>query len=139
MFEKIEESLSVIPGVSYEISRPIQLRFNELMTGSKADIAVKLYGEDLDILYTKAKEAESIIEHIEGVGTVSVEQTIGMPQIVVDFKYDKMAQYGLQVKEVNQVIRTAFAGEKAGVIYEGEKRFDLVEKNDLYFVFAFLA
>jgi cobalt-zinc-cadmium resistance protein CzcA len=130
MFEKIEKSLSVIPGVGYEFSQPIQLRFNELMTGSKADIAIKLYGEDLDLLFSKAKEAESIITKIDGVGTVNVEQTIGMPQIIINFKYDKMAQYGLQVKEVNQVVRSAFAGESAGVIYEGEKRFDLVVRLD---------
>ena len=130
MFEKIEKSLSVIPGVGYEFSQPIQLRFNELMTGSKADIAIKLYGEDLDLLYSKAKEAENVITKIGGVGTVNVEQTIGMPQIIINFKYDKMAQYGLQVKEVNQVVRSAFAGEKAGVIYEGEKRFDLVVRLD---------
>ena len=130
MFEKIEKSLSVIPGVGYEFSQPIQLRFNELMTGSKADIAIKLYGQDLDLLYSKAKEAESVITKIGGVGTVNVEQTIGMPQIIVNYKYDKMAQYGLQVKEVNQVVRSAFAGESAGVIYEGEKRFDLVVRLD---------
>ena len=130
LFEKIEKSLSVIPGVGYEFSQPIQLRFNELMTGSKADIAIKLYGEDLDLLHNKAKEAESVITKIDGVGTVNVEQTIGMPQIIINFKYDKMAQYGLQVKEVNQVIRSAFAGESAGVIYEGERRFDLVVRLD---------
>jgi len=130
MFEKIEKSLSAIPGVGYEFSQPIQLRFNELMTGSKADIAIKLYGQDLDLLYSKAKEAESFITKIDGVGTVNVEQTIGMPQIVINFKYDKMAQYGLQVREVNQVVRSAFAGESAGVIYEGEKRFDLVVRLD---------
>jgi len=130
MFNKIEKSLSVIPGVGYEFTQPIQLRFNELMTGSKADIAIKLYGEDLDLIYSKAKEAESIIKKLEGVGTVNVEQTIGMPQIIINFKYDKMAQYGLQVKEINRVVRSAFAGEKAGVIYEGEKRFDLVVRLD---------
>jgi len=130
MFDKIEESLRAIPGVGYEFSQPIQLRFNELMTGSKADIAIKLYGQDLDIIYSKAKEAEAIITKIDGVGTVNVEQTIGMPQIIIKFKYDKMAQYGLQVKTVNQVVRSAFAGESAGVIYEGERRFDLVVRLD---------
>jgi cobalt-zinc-cadmium resistance protein CzcA len=130
MFEKIEKSLSVIPGVGYEFSQPIQLRFNELMTGSKADIAIKLYGQDLDLLYSKAKEAEAVITQLGGVGTVNVEQTIGMPQIIINFKYDKMAQYGLQVKEVNQVVRAAFAGESAGIVYEGEKRFDLVVRMD---------
>ena len=133
MFEKIEESLENIPGVGYEFSQPIQLRFNELMTGTKADIAIKLFGEDLDTLYLKAKEAESIIKGLNGIATVNVEQTIGMPQIIVAYKYDKMAQYGLHIKDVNQVIRTAFAGEKAGVIYEGEKRFDLVLRLDEQF------
>lgn len=133
MFVKIEESLASIPGVGYEFSQPIQMRFNELMTGTKADIAIKLYGDDLDLMFLKATEAEKIINNIEGVGTVNVEQTVGMPQVMIKYKYDKMAQYGLHIKEVNQVIRSAFAGEKAGVIYEGEKRFDLVirlnEKN----------
>lgn len=126
MFAKIKNALKSIPGVGLEFSQPIQLRFNELMTGSKADIAIKLYGQDLDLLYRKAKEAEQVINKIAGVGTVNVEQTIGMPQVVINYKYDKMAQYGLQVKTVNQVVRSAFAGEQAGVIYEGEKRFDLV-------------
>lgn len=130
MFEKMEESLQQLPGVGFEFSQPIQLRTNELMTGSKADIAIKLYGQDLDLLFKKAKEAENIITQIKGVGTVNVEQTIGMPQIIINFKYDKMAQYGLFVKEVNQVVRTAFAGEVAGIIYEGERRFDLVVRLD---------
>ena len=130
LFKKIEMSLESIPGVGYEFSQPIQLRFNELMTGTKADIAIKLFGDDLDILYNQAKEAEQLIKKIAGVGTVNVEQTIGMPQIIIDYKYDKMAQYGLHIKEVNQIIRSAFAGEKAGVIYEGEKRFDLVIRLD---------
>lgn len=126
MFEKLEESLHDIPGVGYEFSQPIQLRFNELMTGAKADIAIKLYGDDLEKIYEKAKEAEKSIAKLKGVGTVNVEQTIGMPQIIINYEYAKMAQYGLHVKEVNRAIRSAFAGEKAGVIYEGEKRFDLV-------------
>ena len=126
MFEKLEESLHSIPGVGFEFSQPIQLRFNELMTGSKADIAIKLFGEDLDILFQNATKAENIIEQIDGVGTVNVEQTIGMPQVMIKYDYQKMAQYGLHIQEVNQVIRSAFAGEKAGIIYEGDKRFDLV-------------
>ncbi len=130
MFEKIEHTLQAIPGVGYEFSQPIQLRFNELMTGTKADIAIKLFGDDLDILYKNAKDAEKIISKLDGVGTVNVEQTIGMPQIIINYNYAKMAQYGLHVKEVNQIIRSAFAGEKAGVIYEGEKRFDLVIRMD---------
>ena len=130
MFEKLEESLHNIPGVGLEFSQPIQLRFNELMTGSKADIAIKLYGDDLDLLFEKAKKAEKVIRQIEGVGTVNVEQTIGMPQVMVSYDYQRMAQYGLHIQEVNQVIRSAFAGEKAGTIFEGDKRFDLVIRLD---------
>ena len=125
MFEAIEESMEVFPGVGLEFSQPIQLRFNELMTGAKADIAIKLYGADLDVAFQKAKEAERIISDIPGAGTVTVEQTIGMPQILVDFDYPKMAQYGLQTRDVNRVISAAFAGASAGTIYEGERRFDL--------------
>ncbi len=125
MFEAIEESMNVFPGLGLEFSQPIQLRFNELMTGTKADIAIKLYGADLDLAFQKAKEAERIISDIPGAGTVTVEQTIGMPQILVDFDYPKMAQYGLQTRDVNRVIETAFAGAAAGTIYEGERRFDL--------------
>ncbi|TXB62306.1 MULTISPECIES: CusA/CzcA family heavy metal efflux RND transporter [Phaeodactylibacter] len=126
MFERFEEVLSEIPGVNYEFSQPIQLRFNELLTGSRADIAVKIYGEDLDVLFQKAKEAERLFNSIEGIASIKTEQIVGMPQIVIRFKYDKLAQYGLQVREVNRVIRTAFAGERAGTIYEGDRRFDLV-------------
>jgi cobalt-zinc-cadmium resistance protein CzcA len=125
MFEAIEESMKVFPGIGLEFSQPIQLRFNELMTGAKADIAIKLYGADLDVAFEKAKEAERIISGIPGAGTVTVEQTIGMPQILVDFDYSKMAQYGLQTRDVNRVISVAFAGASAGTIYEGERRFDL--------------
>ncbi len=130
MFEKMEESLHSVPGVGFEFSQPIQLRFNELMTGAKADIAIKLFGDNLETLYEKAKETEKVISQIAGVGTVNVEQTIGMPQIIVRYDYGKMAQYGQYIKDVNQVIQSAFAGGKAGVIYEGERKFDLVVRLD---------
>ena len=125
MFEAIEEALAVFPGVGLEFSQPIQLRFNELMTGAKADVAIKLYGVDLDQAYEKAREAEAIINRIPGVGTVNVEQTVGMPQILIDYDYGKMAQYGLRVREVNRVVSAAFAGATAGTVYEGERRYDL--------------
>ena len=125
MFAALEETMEVFPGVGLEFSQPIQLRFNELMTGAKADIAIKLYGADLDQAYELAKEAEAIIRTLPGVGTVNVEQTVGMPQVVVDFNYPKMAQYGLRVEDVNRVVGAAFAGATAGTVYEGERRFDL--------------
>ena len=126
LFEKMEKSLQVIPGMNYTFSQPIQMRFNELMTGSRADVAIKLYGDNLDLIYEKAKEAETLIKMIDGVGTVKVDQTVGMPQFVINYKYAKMAQYGLRIKDVNQMVKTAFAGEKAGTIYEDDKTFDLV-------------
>ncbi len=125
MFAAIQEALEVYPGMGLEFSQPIQLRFNELMTGAKADIAIKLYGGDLDLAYRKAREAEAVIRGIPGAGTVTVEQTIGMPQIVIDFDYHKMAQYGLRVRDINRVVRAAFAGAEAGTVYEGERRFAL--------------
>jgi cobalt-zinc-cadmium resistance protein CzcA len=125
MFAALEETMEVFPGVGLEFSQPIQLRFNELMTGAKADIAIKLYGRDLDLAYELAKEAEALIRTLPGAGTVNVEQTVGMPQVVVDFNYPKLAQYGLQVEDVNRVVGAAFAGATAGTVYEGERRFDL--------------
>lgn len=126
MFEKMEKSLKSIPGMNYEFSQPIQMRFNELMTGSRADIAVKLYGDDLNILAEKGKEAEEIIKKIKNTASVKLDQTLGMPQIVVNYDYAKLAQYGLHIRKVNDIVKTAFAGKKAGTVYEGDKTFDLV-------------
>ena len=126
MFEKMEEKLSVIPGLSFEFTQPIQMRFNELMTGVREDIAVKIYGENMDVLYQKAKEAEKLIKPIDGVGDMRVEQVTGLPQMVVRYDRDRVAQYGLNIKELNRTLKTAFAGETAGVVFENEKRFDMV-------------
>lgn len=124
--DMMKEALSILPGVSFEFTQPIQLRFNELMTGVKSDVAVKIYGEDLDLLYSKANEAASIIQKIDGAGDVRVEQIVGLPQLVIKYKRDNIARYGLNIEAINRIIRTAFAGESAGIVFEGEKRFDLV-------------
>ena len=126
LMQKMEEKMNELPGISYEFTQPIQMRFNELMTGSRADIAVKIYGDDLNLLFQNGKKIEKLVENLEGVSSVTVDQIVGMPQIIVRYDYSKLAEYGLQVKTVNTIVRTAFAGEKAGVIYEGERRFDLV-------------
>lgn len=126
LVEMMKEKLAVLAGVSFEFTQPIQLRFNELMTGVKSDVAVKIYGEDLDLLYEKGNEAAAIIQKIPGAGDVRVEQIVGLPQIVVNYRHDKLALYGLNIADINTIIRTAFAGESAGVVFEGEKRFDLV-------------
>jgi len=130
LIEKIKEKISILPGVSYEFTQPIEMRFNELLTGVREDIAVKLYGEDLDILARKGEEMGRIISTVEGVGEMRVEATSGLPQMTVHYDRDELAQYGLHVDNLNNVIETAFAGGKAGVIFEGEKRFDLVVRLD---------
>jgi cobalt-zinc-cadmium resistance protein CzcA len=126
MFEKMEAVIYTVPGVGTEFTQPIQMRFNELMTGVRQDIAVKIYGEDLDLLYAKANEANQLIGSIEGIGGSVVEQIVGMPQVQIDYNRSKIAQYGLNIEAINRAVNTAFAGGKTGVVFEGEKRFDLV-------------
>ncbi|GAA0564092.1 CusA/CzcA family heavy metal efflux RND transporter [Chitinophaga japonensis] len=126
MMEKMEEALSVLPGVNVEITQPMQMRFNELMTGIRQDVAVKIYGDDLDILAQQANNVAKFIAPVKGVTEPFIERVTGLPQIVVEYNRDKMAQYGLSISDVNRVLRAAFAGEVAGVVFEGEKRFDMV-------------
>ncbi|MBB1286848.1 CusA/CzcA family heavy metal efflux RND transporter [Flavisolibacter sp. BT320] len=126
MMEKMEEALAVLPGVNVEITQPMQMRFNELMTGIRQDVAVKIYGEDLDILAQQAESISKLIAKVDGVGEPFVERVSGLPQITVEYNRDKMAQYGLSISDVNMVLQSAFAGNTAGVVFEGEKRFDMV-------------
>ena len=126
MTEKMEEALSVIPGVNIEITQPMQMRFNELMTGVRQDVAIKIYGEDLDVLAQEANTIAKLISSVQGVNEPFVEQVTGLPQVVVEYDRDKIAQYGLTISDVNTILRTAFAGNVAGVVFEGEKRFDMV-------------
>ena len=126
LIEKIKETISVLPGVSYEFTQPVEMRFNELLTGVREDIAIKLYGEDLDLLASKAQEIGTIINDVEGVADMKVEATAGLPQITINYNRNKTAQYGLQIKDLNSLVQSAFAGGQAGVIFQGERRFDLV-------------
>ena len=130
LFAKMETEMNKFPGVIYEFTQPIQMRFNELMTGVRQDIAIKIYGEDIGLLAVKAKEAETLIEGISGVGDLQVEATAGLQQMIISYDRSKLAKYGLDVATINTLIRTAFAGAKTGVIFEGEKRFDLVVRLD---------
>lgn len=130
MVEKMKASLEPITGAEFNFSQPIQLRFNELMTGAKADIAIKLYGEDMAELYKKAKEASLFVEQVPGAADVIVEQAMGLPQLVVHYDRAKIARYGMNIEELNTIIRTAYAGEAAGVVFENERRFDLVLRLD---------
>jgi len=127
---KMEESLVALPGVKFEFQQPIQMRFNELMTGSKQDIAIKIFGDDLNALSEKASEVESIIQRIPGVEDINVEKVTGLAQIQVEYNRDRLAQYGVSVADVNRVLRAAFAGSQAGVVFDEEKRFGLVVRLD---------
>ena len=122
----MKEEMEIIPGANIEISQPIQMRFNELMTGSRSDIAIKIFGDDLEILDAKAAELISKIKNIEGIGDLKADKVTGLPQITIKYDYNKIALYGLNISDINQIIRSSFAGESAGKIYEESKRFDVV-------------
>lgn len=126
LMSKMKAALAPIKWASFEFTQPIQLRFNELMTGSKSDIAVKIFGEDIAVLKKKADELALIIEKIEGASDIKVDQTDGLQQLSVQYNRTKLAQHGINIKEVNQIIRAAYAGEQVGVLFEEERKFDLV-------------
>lgn len=126
----MKEEMEAIPGANIEVSQPIQMRFNELMTGSRSDIAIKIFGDDLEILDTKAKELIAKVNNIEGIGDLKADKVTGLPQITVKYDYNKIALYGLNITDINQIIRSSFAGESAGKIYEQSKRFDVVVRMD---------
>ncbi|RUA29973.1 MAG: hypothetical protein DSY77_14495 [Bacteroidetes bacterium] len=131
LIAKIKEKLEThLTGVNFVFTQPVELRFNELLEGVREDIAVKLYGDDLDILAKKVQEMAEIIETVPGAGDVNPERTSGLPQMTVRYNRDKIAQYGLDIQKLNEYVSSAFAGGVAGVIFEGEKRFDLVIRFD---------
>jgi cobalt-zinc-cadmium resistance protein CzcA len=130
LVEKMEDKLSVLAGVKFEFQQPIQMRFNELLSGSKQDIAVKIFGDDLDVLSDKAEEVEKIIKKIDGVEDINVEKVTGLEQVQVEYNRDRLAQYGLSVSDVNRTLQAAFAGSQAGVVFDEEKRFGLVVRLD---------
>ncbi len=130
LVDAIEEKLAVFTGVNFEFTQPIEMRFNELLTGIREDIAIKLYGDDLDILADKAKEIAGLVSGIEGVAGVKAEAIKGLPQITVRYNRNKMGQYNLNISDLNTAIETAFSGGVAGQIYQGERMFDLVVRLD---------
>jgi cobalt-zinc-cadmium resistance protein CzcA len=124
--EKMGSTLSVLPGVTFGFQYPVQMRFNELMTGARQDVVCKIYGEDLDTLAAYAHKLGELVSSVEGAKDLYVETVGGLPQIVVTHHRAALARYGLDVEAVNDVVRTAFAGSVAGQVFEGERRFDLV-------------
>ncbi len=124
--EKMGATLSALPGVTFGFQYPVQMRFNELMTGARQDVVCKIYGEDLDSLSKYAHKLGELVTTVEGAKDLYVESVGGLPQIVITHDRAALARYGLDVEAVNDVVRTAFAGSVAGQVFEGERRFDLV-------------
>lgn len=126
----MEEKLEAIPGVFFEANQPIQMRFNELMTGVRQDVAIKIFGENIDTLAAVAPRVAKVIQSVEGTTEPQIERIEGLPQITIAYDRSRIASYGLNIEDVNQVVSTAFAGQSAGVVYENERKFDLVVRLD---------
>ncbi|WP_312422475.1 CusA/CzcA family heavy metal efflux RND transporter [Epilithonimonas sp.] len=128
--DEISEKLEVIPGVFFEKNQPIQMRFNELMTGIRQDVAVKIFGENLDSLAIYADKVSKVIQTVDGATSPQIERVSGLTQINVEYDRTRMANYGLNIEDVNNALSTAFAGKSAGQVFENERRFDLVVRLD---------
>ncbi|WP_340064897.1 CusA/CzcA family heavy metal efflux RND transporter [Ascidiimonas aurantiaca] len=128
--DRFKEALSVLPGIDLEFTQPIEMRFNELITGVRADIAIKIFGDDLEVLQKKANEVKEYIKDIEGAADVVVEKIAGLPQMKVTYDRARLARYGLHIAEVNRLVSMGFGGYVTGSVFEGEKRFDLVIRLD---------
>ena len=124
--EKMSEALKDVPGVTYGFQYPVQMRFNELMTGAKQDVVCKIYGENLDTLSKYANLVGDVAGKIQGAKDIYVESITGLPQVIIKYKRNMIAQYGLNISDINKVVNTAFAGQSSGLVFEDEKRFDLV-------------
>ena len=109
--DKFKKALQVLPGIDYEFTQPIEMRFNELITGVRSDIAIKIFGEDLDYINKKAIEIKNLISDIPGAGDVILEKTAGLPQIRIDYNREKIAYYGLDIAVLNRYLSTAFGGK----------------------------
>lgn len=128
--DAFKNALLDLPGLDYEFTQPIEMRFNELITGVRADLAIKIFGEDLSVLNDMAQKIRRAIEEVEGAADISVEKVEGLPQMSVKYLRRNIAKYGLNIEDVNQVLTMNFAGLPAGSVFEGEKQFDLVVRYD---------
>ncbi|MBI5771242.1 MAG: CusA/CzcA family heavy metal efflux RND transporter [Verrucomicrobia bacterium] len=122
----MEAAAQKVPGNNYEFTQPIQMRFNELISGVRSDVAVKVYGDDLDVMNATGGEIEAVLKTIPGAADVKIEPTTGLPLLTVQLDREAIARYGLAVADVQQVVSTALGGTHAGQVFEGDRRFDLV-------------
>lgn len=130
LVDKFKAALAIIPGTELEFTQPIEMRFNELITGVRADLAIKIFGDDLSVLAQKADQIKTLIQNVEGAADIMVEKVEGLPQMSVKFNRSKIARYGLNISDLNDLISAGFGGKTAGSVFEGEKRFDLVIRLD---------
>ena len=122
----MEEAIEEIPGNAYEISQPIELRFNELISGVRSDVAFKIFGDDMSVMQAKANEVSKLLSQIDGASDVKVEQVSGLPTLRIDMDREKLARFGLDVADVQDVVSMAIGGRTVGQVFEGDQRFDIV-------------
>lgn len=128
--EKMAKELEAIPGVNFGFLQPIQMRFNELMTGARQDVVIKIYGEDLEKLTEYAEKTGKLLAQVQGAQDIYVEKATGLQQMIVNIDREALARYGLDIETVNRTLRAGFAGEAAGQVFESERRFDMVVRLD---------
>lgn len=128
--EKMSAAVSEVPGITASFQYPVQMRFNELMTGAKQDVVCKIFGENMDTLAHYAEQLGNISSSVAGTKELYVEPVAGMPQIIINYNRAAIAQYGLNISDINKVVNTGLAGQTTGLVYEGEKRFDMVVRLD---------
>jgi cobalt-zinc-cadmium resistance protein CzcA len=126
LIKELETTIENIPGNRYEITQPIQMRFNELISGVRSDLAVKVYGDDLDLLVELSKQIESVVSKVKGAADVRTEQATGLPMLTIVPDRERLSYFGLDIEDIHEVLRIAMAGKHAGQIFEGDKRFELV-------------
>ncbi len=124
--EKMSEAVSEVPGITTSFQFPVQMRFNELMTGAKQDVVCKIFGENMDTLALYAARLGEIVASVEGARNIYVEPVAGMPQVIIEYNRAAIAQYGLNISDINRIVNTGLAGQATGAVYEGEKKFDMV-------------
>ena len=130
LMSKMKEALAVLPGVNVEMTQPIQMRNNELITGIKQDVAVKVYGPDMDVLAESANKIAALIRNVDGVSDPYVEKINGLPQIQVTYNRDRLAKYDISIKDANLILKTAYSGSEAGSVFENDRQFDMVLRMD---------
>ncbi len=128
--ERIEEQMATLTGNAYEVSQPIEMRFNELIAGVRGDVAVKVFGDDLEVLGRVAGQIQAVMGRVEGAADLRVEQTGGFPTLDVQFNRDAISRYGLSIEEVTDTVAAALGGREAGLVFEGDRRFEIVVRLD---------